>query len=242
MADGTISDASHACKTCGEPFERRKGQNLHCSPACRRAYEQANRQSCRHANGVRPIGSLIQCGRCGQCMQFRGRRHFYCEPCSLVRRKEKSAEWRVRNPEKRREIEKAHAKKRGKDPKRRAWWLRYQPILSARRNANPKKRLDHRVSQMVRSSLSTGKQGKSWPLLLGYSLDALYSHLEKQFMPGMSWHNMGEWHIDHVIPRSSFAYKDANDPEFFACWSLTNLRPLWAEQNISKGGKRTLLL
>jgi 5-methylcytosine-specific restriction endonuclease McrA len=50
------------------------------------------------------------------------------------------------------------------------------------------------------------------------------------------------WHIDHIIPISSFSFSSPEDPEFKAAWALTNLRPLWAAQNISKGAKREVLL
>lgn len=63
-----------------------------------------------------------------------------------------------------------------------------------------------------------------------------------QFLPGMSWDNMAEWHIDHILPLASFSYASASDPEFRAAWALTNLRPLWSAENMQKGAKRVLLL
>lgn len=36
--------------------------------------------------------------------------------------------------------------------------------------------------------------------------------------------------------------KEAGDDEFRACWSLCNLRPLWAKENIAKGGRIVTLL
>lgn len=67
-------------------------------------------------------------------------------------------------------------------------------------------------------------------------------HLERQFLPGMSWDNMSEWHIDHILPRVMFHYETSADPGFSECWALTNLRPLWAKDNIDKGGKRLHLI
>lgn len=40
----------------------------------------------------------------------------------------------------------------------------------------------------------------------------------------------------------SFSFSSEADPEFKACWALTNLRPLWGEENIDKRAKRTHLL
>lgn len=53
---------------------------------------------------------------------------------------------------------------------------------------------------------------------------------------------MGEWHIDHIIPLSSFSFEDAEDPDFKAAWQITNLRPLWKTENLSKHAKRLHLL
>ena len=58
-------------------------------------------------------------------------------------------------------------------------------------------------------------------------------HIEDNFKNGMSWDNYGEWHIDHIRPISSFPV-DAKPSEVNA---LSNLRPLWANENISKGNK-----
>ena len=63
------------------------------------------------------------------------------------------------------------------------------------------------------------------------------THLEKQFLSGMTWDNYGDWHIDHIIPKSSFKYASFEDPEFRECWSLSNLRPLWGKENIQKSDK-----
>jgi len=70
--------------------------------------------------------------------------------------------------------------------------------------------------------------------LLGCSLTELKNWLEKQFQPGMSWDNYGEWHIDHIIPCAAFNF--ANESEQKACFHYKNLQPLWARENASKGG------
>ena len=95
------------------------------------------------------------------------------------------------------------------------------------------------ISRAVRRG---GKLGLSWQHAVGYSVDDLRAHLERQFERGMSWDNYGDWHIDHIIPASSFKYDTVDDPDFHACWALTNLRPLWARENIRKRDKRVLLL
>ena len=59
--------------------------------------------------------------------------------------------------------------------------------------------------------------------------------LESQFKDGMTWYNYGEWHVDHIKPISLFNFKHPTDNEFQECWSLDNLQPLWAIDNLSKG-------
>lgn len=110
---------------------------------------------------------------------------------------------------------------------------------------NPTFRLNRRMSAGINHSLkkrNTSKRGCSWMKLIDYTLNELSTHIERQFTKGMNWNNMGRWEIDHIIPISSFQFKDADDPEFKAAWALTNLRPLWQQENASKKDKRLFLL
>lgn len=68
---------------------------------------------------------------------------------------------------------------------------------------------------------------------LGYTATDLKNHMESLFTDGMSWDNWGEWHIDHIIPLSSF---DKETP-ISVVNSLSNLRPLWAEENLRRSRK-----
>jgi hypothetical protein len=74
--------------------------------------------------------------------------------------------------------------------------------------------------------------------LLGCTLDEFRSYIENQFTEGMTWDNWAKdgWHIDHIQPISHF---DLTDPEQLrAACHYSNLRPLWARQNISEGNRR----
>ena len=53
----------------------------------------------------------------------------------------------------------------------------------------------------------------------------------------MGWDNYGEWHVDHIRPIASFNFESVDCAEFKECWSLDNLQPLWAFDNLSKGTK-----
>jgi hypothetical protein len=69
--------------------------------------------------------------------------------------------------------------------------------------------------------------------LIGCDWLTAKEHLEKQFTEGMSWENMGQWHIDHKIPLASASTIE----ELISLFHYTNLQPLWAFDNMSKGAK-----
>ena len=72
---------------------------------------------------------------------------------------------------------------------------------------------------------------------MGCTLDQFKRHIENLWLDGMSWENYGKkgWHIDHILPCASF---DLADPEQQRkCFHYTNLQPLWATDNWSKGCK-----
>ncbi len=80
------------------------------------------------------------------------------------------------------------------------------------------------------------KNGTSWQIILGYTQDDLWAHLEKKFKPGMTWDNFGRggWHIDHIIPVSAHNFTSIKHADFHKCWALSNLQPLWEFENCSK--------
>lgn len=95
------------------------------------------------------------------------------------------------------------------------------------------------MANSINHSLKGRKNGRSWESLVGYTLKDLMAHLEARFKPGMTWENHGRsgWHIDHIRPIASFNFTSPDDPEFRECWTLENLQPLWAEENLRKGAK-----
>jgi len=125
--------------------------------------------------------------------------------------------------------------------KRRTLDRQYEAIKS-RRQSEPGFALNLTISTSIRDSLKGRKGGRSWESLVGYSLDDLMRHLERQFLPGMTWENRGDWHIDHITALSTFRFETAEDPDFRAAWGLANLRPLWARENRIKSARRTHLL
>lgn len=106
-----------------------------------------------------------------------------------------------------------------------------------RRKASVVYNLRIKMSKLIHKVLHSKKGHRSWQLLVGYNAEDLKKHLESKFSGGMTWDNYGKWHIDHIIPQSEFNFNGPEDPKFKACWSLENLQPLWAMDNIQKSNK-----
>jgi hypothetical protein len=51
---------------------------------------------------------------------------------------------------------------------------------------------------------ANGTRGEKRPPYIDCNRDAFRAWIEGQFKPGMSWENRREWHLDHIVPRSSF--------------------------------------
>jgi Uri superfamily endonuclease len=94
-----------------------------------------------------------------------------------------------------------------------------------------------KVSDRIRKALKAGYGNKSKSCFhyIGCSVPHLRQHLEAQFTDGMTWDNHGEWHIDHIKPCASFDLTDAEQQR--ECFNYTNLQPLWAVDNLTKGAK-----
>ena len=108
-----------------------------------------------------------------------------------------------------------------------------------------------RIARSLRASLRFhmkrvgGSKATHTMDLIGCSAQQFQAHIESLWKPGMSWANYGRyvdggpmtWHIDHKRPCASF---DLTDPEQQRlCFHWSNLQPLWAVENMSKGDKIT---
>lgn len=73
--------------------------------------------------------------------------------------------------------------------------------------------------------------------MLGCSMAEFVAYIESLWSDGMTWGNWTRdgWHIDHIIPFSAFDMSDESQRR--AACHYTNLRPLWAKDNLRKGAK-----
>ena len=181
-----------------------------------------------------------KCSKCGTekpltDYYFRKERNNHYFQCKLCWH-QKGLSWISKNPEKHRDF---HRRWVANDP---------ENAREAARRGSRKRRLDPQTrcrmafSTALWASLVGIRKRRPTFELLGYTREQLISHLERQFQRGMSWDNYGDWHIDHIRPLSSFKIASKDDPSIQEAWGLSNLRPLWARENILKKDKRTHLV
>lgn len=182
----------------------------------------------------------------------------YCRVCSSSANKKYRQEnpdaasastknWAIKNPEKVRAKSKKWAleNRERKIANAKSWREMNRQYLReywSQRRCQPEHRIAHSMSVRL-YSLITDKKNTRTEDLIGYKKEELLLHLERQFLDGMSWENYGQWHVDHIVPVSAFNIRSKNDiEEIRACWALSNLRPLWASDNIRKSNNRVYLI
>ena len=112
--------------------------------------------------------------------------------------------------------------------------------LKNRRNSEGLYYLERRtrvlIGDTIRRKGFTKRHGAA--LILGCTWKEFSIHLERQFVKGMSWDNRELWHIDHIVPIASASTEE----EVIRLNHFTNLRPIWAKDNLSKGAQITHLI
>ena len=175
-----------------------------------------------------------------------------CKKCN----NERSKQYREKNPEKSKESSKNYRIKNVEERRKKSvqYYINnkdkilksskllresYKPKRSIRRKERRKTDAIYALVNDVRyriwfylKSNNITKKNKTFDIV-GCSPEFLKEHLETQFIDGMSWDNRSEWHIDHIIPLSSAKTEE----ELYKLCHYSNLQPLWAGDNLSKGTK-----
>ena len=112
----------------------------------------------------------------------------------------------------------------------------YNTRYRQREKEDPNFLIANRLRARLRKAIKNDHKVGSAVGELGCSIPELKERLENKFQIGMSWDNYGEWHIDHIIPLSSFDL--TNKEQFLEACHYTNLQPLWAKDNLVKNNKR----
>jgi|SRR5579859_129419 len=147
--------------------------------------------------------------------------------------------------------------------KERQYRLNYKRPNRSKKTISPFYKLRKSVSRSIALALKkVGYSKNNLSILdyLPYDINELHVYLEKLFghpdnlTPDgkiwMSWNNWGKynfntwkdndyttwkWNLDHIIPQADLPYISMEDENFKKCWSLENLRPYSAKQNILDG-------
>jgi hypothetical protein len=136
--------------------------------------------------------------------------------------------WATNNKEKRKEISKRNKLKYQEE------YRKSNREYQRRKRECPYYRLSRAMSKGIWLTLHGKKDNKNWFNIVGYNLEDLKQHLEKQFKPEMTWENYGSyWHVDHIKPLSWFNL----ETEFDKAWSINNLQPLEVFKNLSKNNR-----
>lgn len=120
-------------------------------------------------------------------------------------------------------------------------WVENNRKIKAQFEREKRKNLYKRLENQIRCRTAIAMKGGSkigkYEQYIGCSTEDLKKYLENKFKPGMTWGNWGRggWHIDHILPVSSFNLSDPD--QFFKAFHFTNLQPLWEKENLSKGSK-----
>lgn len=225
-----------ACKKCIYEKEKAKGPNKTSKERSRRYYYKNREKRIQEVKEwkARNPDRVRENDRKGHRRYRQKHKESIAAKAKLYREKNKEKiyetqkKWKERNPEKvaayrkttyYKDLEKSRQKARD-----------YQAKVRTTASGKIKDNLRRRVNHAVH-----GKKSENTSKLIGISIEGLMKHIEEQFDENMSWDNYGKfgWHIDHIRPCASF---DLTDPkQQFECFHYTNLQPLWAEDNWSKG-------
>lgn len=105
--------------------------------------------------------------------------------------------------------------------------------LQERRKTDPLFSITTRARNLIGQSFTRRNEKKCLTTIkiLGCTIPEFKKHIESKFLQGMSFENMGEWHIDHKIPLATAKTKD----DIIELCHYTNLQPLWKIDNLKKG-------
>ena len=176
----------------------------------------------------------MRCQECNELSKYRGlcARHYYKQYYQNLSEEQKEKRricerrWRLNNIKKKRKYYEENKDRRNKQYKERR-----------RKDVNFKIAFILRNRILFALRQSGEEKSNSTFNLVGCNIDEFRQYIESLFQDGMSWVNHGVhgWHIDHIKPISSFDL--SIDEKQKECFHYSNLQPLWAEENLKKGGK-----
>ena len=167
-----------------------------------------------------------------------------CKVCRNIQMQPSIEKWKINNKEKVRQIHKNYRKSHRelyRECQKGYYDKNKKEIYEREYKLNPQRRM-YKILMSRMNRTIKDKHGKriisTWELV-GCDYETLKQHIEKKWLPNMSWDNYGfgdnKWHIDHILPCSSFDL--TLDEQQKKCFHYTNLQPLWQFDNLSKHNK-----
>lgn len=243
---------------CKENFEITDNYFRKTCRTCRHIYHQQYAETTKNGTFVNEKAELKKEGkcRCSKCKEIKefNRENFsfhkskLTSKCRICWRKEKR-DYDVKNPDKKKNWYSNRKSKDGfvAENRKRAknyykkhskckWFQKKEALRKKkRRHGSIKVRIIDALRGRVYASLKNENTFKNTKTeeLIGCNFIDVIEHLENQFTPQMTWQNYGKygWHIDHIIPCTNFDL--TKEEEQRKCFHYSNLRPLWATNEIA---------
>lgn len=222
-----------------EFYHKEKSRINGFQPACK---------CCRSRRAIKGIDGMIFCSSCNTHKQAstdnfqrnrieRGDKISTCSACRVGKNKARMVKL---GKKKQTELAQDYYAKNKESVKIRVnkYRVNNQEAISERKAKHYKENpllafIRHTISRI--ESAKGSKRKERTMITLGYSQDEFIEHIESQFIDGMCWENRSEFHIDHIKPVSLFLKEGITDIKIIN--ALSNLQPLWAKDNLSKGAK-----
>jgi len=224
------------CVDCGIFYVKNVAHQIRCFNCQEKAKIKINKEykfQKSRSLGFRALGSEETCAHCQKTFLLTAAKQKYCPDCRSLQKKNALPDM------------KKHAKKYYKqyikNPEKRRKTLDTANIY---RNNKRKTDVIFSLITRIRSRLLYAFRAKGYKKqtktheTLGCTWAELKLHIERQFLPGMTWENRAKWHIDHIIPLATAKTEE----DVVKLNHHTNLRPMWAQDNLRKSAKLESLL
>lgn len=236
------------CDQCGCEFETYFRTEKRCSQKCKNKYRAKFEQNRRDKNKIvkKRYANCVICGK-----EFELAPKSSANTCSDECRKIRASHMAKKRWREKPEQYKGYDKKFRMSEKYKKYKEENKDRIRKRVNEyskrHKKQNVEYKLKCAIQRSLLRylGQTGETKRIkdYVDYSALDLKQHLESKFQEGMNWNNHGlkGWHIDHIMPVSSFKFYDDNGiinvEAVKKCLSLDNLQPLWWRDNLVKSNK-----
>jgi len=221
------------CSQCNKEFIRLQSAQKYCSTKCTKIVRQENRRRHGQSEKGKETARKYQ-----QSAKYKKYKKKLDQTDNSKKRKKEYEQSKKGKEAKRRYFNSAAYKEYKKiynklDSTKKLW----QKNAKKRRETEPLFKLKAYVRTRINDFLKVRNMRKSNGtfVIIGCTPEFLKSYLEKKFKPGMSWQNHTKtgWHVDHIVPLAS----SKTPEEALKLMHYSNLQPLWATENLKKGGR-----